>query len=90
MHRVGLRAADVELHELEREPLDLLAERPHVRAATAHDPVAGALPAAPAARDDQHLVRAHVRVLVGPDRECDQAERQQHSAADDEDYEPRC
>ena len=40
VRRVGLRGRDVELHELERQPLDLLAERPHVGAAAAHDPVA--------------------------------------------------
>ena len=41
VHGVGLGGAHVELHQLEREPLHLLAEGPHVGAAAADDPVSG-------------------------------------------------
>ena len=90
VHRVRLGAAHVELHELEREALDLLAERPHVRAAAAHDAVAPPLLGRAAAGDDQHLVGADVRVLVRPDGEGDQAKRQQHSSGDDQGDEAPC
>src|SRR5205085_1448614 len=77
VHRVGLGAAHVELHQLERQALHLLSEGPHVGAAAADDPVALA------AGDDQHLVRADLRVLVRPNGESDQGERDEHRRRDD-------
>ena len=88
VHRVGLAGADLELQELEREALHLLAERSDVRAASADDPVAdrdtvraGPLPAA---GDDQHLVRTDLRVLVRPDDEADEERRHEDGADDDQ------